>query len=59
MNIMVSISLATGETAPTKSAKELLTEFGGDPDKDTLSLSISESYAPPPVSTTPAGAVPN
>ena len=49
MNISVSISLAPGDTAPASTPEELLTALGGDPEKDSINVSISSgSYPPPP-----------
>jgi len=46
--VNVQISLEPGESPPTKTPQEFLVELGGDPAKDTISVSISASHTPPP-----------
>lgn len=56
MVVNISISLAEGESAPAQDVKEILTMLGGDPEKDTINLSISQSSIPQ--QTAPAGMLP-
>ena len=49
MNIMVNINLGPDDNVPTTTPAEFLEKLGGDPDKDTISVSISTSYVPSPV----------
>jgi len=48
MNVIVNINLSDGETAPTATPAEILTQLGGDPAKDSISVSVSASHIPPP-----------
>lgn len=48
MYINLQINLAEGDNPPTQDAKAILTDLGGDPSKDTISVSVSAGYAPPP-----------
>ena len=47
MNIIVNVNLAADDSVPSKTPEEILTFFGGDTTKDTVSVSVSQSYAPP------------
>jgi len=53
MFVQVNISLQEGETTPSMTPAEMLTALGGDPAKDTISVSVSASSSPPPVETQP------
>ena len=48
MYVTVSISLAEGESVPAATPAEVLSALGGDPTKDSISVSVSASHAPPP-----------
>lgn len=47
MFVNVTISLADGDETPTQSPTDLLTALGGDPSKDSISVSVSASHTPP------------
>lgn len=55
MNIQVNISLQQGEETPDKIPTDIIEFFGGDPAKDSCSMSISSGYLPPPPEPEPAG----
>jgi len=48
MFVNVQISLAEGDATPTSTPAEVLSALGGDPAKDSISVSVSASHAPPP-----------
>ena len=54
MNINVSISLAPEDPVPTETPAEMLVALGGDPAKDSISISVSASSFPAPPETKPA-----
>ena len=49
MNVSVSISYSADETMPTATPAEILAALGGDPAKDTISVSMVTTQTPPPV----------
>jgi hypothetical protein len=48
MNVNVQISLSQDEDAPALTPEEMLVALGGDPTKDTIGVSTSAAYTPPP-----------
>ena len=47
MNVSVQMNLATDDAPPTMTPQEMLTALGGDPAKDSISLSVSATSHPP------------
>ena len=54
MNVTVSMNLGPDDSTPGMTPEEMLVALGGDPTKDTLSVSVSAYHAPPPVEIAPA-----
>ena len=50
MLINVQITVFEDETVPTMRPIDMLQVLGGNPEKDTIGVSISASHAPPPPS---------
>src|SRR5262245_56977111 len=53
MLINVQINLQEGDEVPTATPTEILEKLGGDPSRDTISVSVSASHTPPPAEVTP------
>jgi len=58
MFINVSISLGVDDATPGMTPQEMLIALGGDPDKDSINVSVSASHAPPPPEIVPAAVPP-
>lgn len=48
MNITININLGEDDKTPNKTPEEIILWFGGDPKKDSVSVSVSQSYFPTP-----------
>jgi hypothetical protein len=53
MFINIQITLQEGDAPPTQTPADILTSLGGDPAKDSISVSVNATHSPPPVQQAP------